>query len=481
MGAGGSGAQVSAAGGFAWENILAGRNLQFVVLLGICFLAAAVSGGQANVDKDLDRAIAWIEAHQQVPAKNLYAVTQDLEDAAQDPEKGTAIRFCGTALYLLGQGKGDFLRLLMEDKGDGIAWKGLAELGREYAGDGGLPAVRYSIGAKPAPGWTDDLNRKFQNEVATVDVRSQYYEYRDSGLSPDKAWQKLTKNAKEGSYVQIACDLIAKQLTGIGCWCLTGYSEDEADDDVPIFLESCYACVNPKGADKTVRPAGTPSEFIAEKLELALKLDLAHVMRPVAKIIDDAIYAPQPPKPPTRPIASAPAVSGMPPLDKMGLPGKPSEVLAFDNSQPITYGFGYRSFNFFERVNRPDGEIVDKHRTDGAPTGSRGGCWEIRTVRSADGQTIYLKPNRTYDLILYPWAWASQPNSVFFAPGSMTVTPYDQIQNPPAASRVWLPASAGQGFEIHLQVCTDVGGRFRLLFFQPGDSALSLGAIYVRL
>ncbi|MHB8637902.1 MAG: hypothetical protein ACYC96_15675 [Fimbriimonadaceae bacterium] len=450
---------------------------------------ALISGGHSvDTAANLKFGVEWVLHFRQVPNADKPAVREALLKAAKaDAAVYNAILFTGEAGTLLQKsaiygGYAPFLEQTM------LAWEGLAALGHRYVPGGILSGIRYRIGEREDPSLLKDDDDLYISSPEVNRLQVAYAGLRRLGIRSDMAWKRLSDTFIDELSME-GFQTVRVQLQGLGEWALTGYDAADAERDLPAYFEAWYAYRHRTANDiKAVVPAGWPSMFIGNKLELAMRRDVGHMLVPVDRVIDateeriDHKAQPQPPKPST---AVPTKLSLFPNSAWVKAPGAntPPEPYAYVIDELTTEGYGIYNSDYSEADAGIDGkkfEITKFLATGPVPPGQHRGGHLTITRSSSDGSSRSLRPNANYDLIFYPWYWAPKVGGAFFVQGDLSRNAWDQIQNPPAQGRVIMPASKGEPFTVHVRVHADGAGRIELLFGQPGLSAISLGPWYLK-
>ena len=447
--------------------------------------------GPDNRPSNLNHAVDWVLILRPVPGSDAPAVRAALIHAAyNDKVLYNAVFFAGQACTLAEARTpyGDFATFMERTN---VAWDGLSDLGDRYVVDGSFPAVRYEIGKNRENDWLKSIDDKYKASPYLFYLQSLYAGLRQLGIKPDAAWQRVTEGSENAATKDGVAE-IRSELEALGKWALTGYSASDAERDTLAFLEALYAFRNPKAPDiKAVAPAASPMIFIGNKMILAMRADVGHMLLPADKVIEAveaqlAAARQSTPSPPAAPPVSAPERRTLfPNSDWVKAPGlnKPPEPYGWvvDTLAIEGYGLGFFDTGAVDATaDSPSFQLVKYLATEPiAPGRHRGGYRDFTGYHLITG-FVPLKPNSYYDLIAFPWYWAPTSNDAFFMQGTMNGNAWEEIQNPPASGRLNLPASPGQVFEVQLRVRTDAFGRFRLLFAQPDAGAISLGIWYIK-
>src|SRR5579871_2405053 len=255
----------------------------------VLMATVALAGNGATVetkDSDLKNSVSWVLQIRQVPREDVSGVREALmKEAASNKAIRNGILFAGGTCSMMRAKDpyGDFASFMERNV---LSWEWLSALGRLYIGDGVLPGVRYLVGDSPKAESIAHATRRYLASFPVRHLEETYSGFRQIGLRPDDAWKRVDDRSP-ASPTKDGIDEIREQLEAMGRWSLTGYTPADAERDTPAFLEAWYAYRHRLAHDtKAVVPAAWPTMFIGNKIESAIRQDMAHMMRPVDKAIE---------------------------------------------------------------------------------------------------------------------------------------------------------------------------------------------------
>ena len=398
--------------------------------------------------------------------------------AKRDAAVNRSIQYTANALGLINAaGKsGNLFKFLLNAPSD-APWDAIERMGEWYRSKGELPAVRYQLGRYDST-WLSKYADAYERDVYIEKLNVQYANWRKNRNRPDEVVKFLTGRGWNEE-VKSGVLAIYSQLRDLGEASLTGYGKTNAEDDIAAYLESHYAAVYPNAKDiGSVTKAVRPMDFIANKVMKALKSDLVRMRKAADAAIQKALAGNEPA--PVR--AAPPAEYKLPALDGIGNPGAETTLQNYWwKSTTTTFG-GYGNFRF-KAVMLDSNTFISKFLAEGDATRPRGFTADFHAVYPQIGTEYgshYLKGNRLYEMVLYPWYSSAQDRATYFFGGNPNRGWNFDIDSPPAEGRSYLLPNRGGIVEVRVVFRTDAGGAFRIVCMQPGPSAIAFGKVFIR-
>lgn len=383
--------------------------------------------------------------------------------------------------------------LLKKSGSEGAAWNTIQTMGRNYTGDGVLPVVNYKNLATP------ENSRKFNafvdgtsdNEERLLMLTRVYEEARQNGLSPQQAFAKSCKDADCASGLKA----LRQQFLGMGTIALMGYDASSAQRDVEKFLESRYAVQNPDARDiGAVRREFSPVSFLLGRVEEGVALDIRRVMKPVDSIVSKAVGSARPAAPLAGGVDGPPSydglnrtqgvdavkATGIPGWDQMKEPA-PFKMDTLKDRTHVQQECWLAPNDDGDADTRLKGDIPwrdDKvyFRLNGmtfdAPVFKIRQAIPDTRLRKIGAFTQKGQPNQRRVAEFNVWYWAEKGSTLYFADGSAG------SPEPPAAGRVYLPASRGVSVPVRIPYRTNAAGKGHIMLFARGRCSIELSHLY---